>query len=163
MKTDQWIPFFEYLTSAAAAILAIAFVVFQLRAEHWRQDPLRQPAAVTTLTELATPVFFGLIFLMPDHPWKVGGAIVGLAGYLVMAVHLVVYRRHRQEADKFDRWQLLGIAVTAVTFSGLLWWPNLYVKASLCVWMIFSGFTEAWIFLSPAGRKGVSNVGAAKI
>ncbi|MDN5762430.1 MAG: hypothetical protein L0H41_08960 [Microlunatus sp.] len=148
MKPDQWVPFFEYLTSAAGGILAIAFVVFQLRPEQWRRDPLRQAAAIRTLTELATPVFFGLIFLMPDHPWKVAGAVVGTAGYIVMAIHVIAYCRNRNEADSFDRWQLWGIAVTAVTFSGLLWWPNLYVKASLCVWMIFSGFSEAWIFLA---------------
>lgn len=59
MTYDQWVPFFGAISSSAAAILAIAFVVFQLRADQWRNDPLRQPAAITTLTELAAPVFSG--------------------------------------------------------------------------------------------------------
>lgn len=66
---------------------------------------------------------------MPGHPWKAGGAIVGAFGYLVMAAHLTAYWRHRADADRFDQWQLGGIAITAATFSGLLWWPNLYVKS----------------------------------
>ena len=163
MTLDKWIPFFEYLTSASAAILAFTFAVFQIRgAEHWRRDPLRQLAAITTLTELSAPVFFGLIFMMTYHTLHAAGRVVGGIGYVVMSVHIVQYwrcRRNRNPApDGFDKWQLAGLGVTFVTFSGLFWWPNLSLKAGVCIWMIFSGFSEAWLFLG-AGRRKADQAG----
>lgn len=148
---EEWIVYFQYLTAVAATLLGIAFLTFQVRSDIWRLHPLRKTVAVTTLTELAAPMFFGLFFLMPHHPWLWGGRIVGAVGYIVMVWHLIEYIRHREVADSFDRKQLAGISITIVTFSLLLWWPNIAVKAYTALWMVFSGSTEAWIFLRAPG------------
>lgn len=143
---DDWIPYFEYLTSASAGILAIAFLAFQVRSEIWRSHPLMHPVAATTLAELSTPVFFGLLFLMPSHPWELAGLLTGALGYLAMAWHMIALVVNRHAVQSFDRIQLTGVPITGLTFGLLLWWPSLQVKAGVALWMIFSGFIEAWLF-----------------
>lgn len=105
------------------------------------------PVAATTLAELSTPLFFGLLFLMPDHPWELAGRLVGALGYLAMAWHVIALVKNWHYVQYFDRVQILGIPITGLTFSLMLWWPSLPVKAGVALWMIFSGFVEAWIFL----------------
>lgn len=146
---DEWVPFFEYLVGASAALLGLAFVTFQVRAEHWRGRPLRQPVAVGTLAELAAPLFFGLLFLLVGHPWRQAGYIVGAFGYSTIIFHLLAYYKHRIEALSWDRKQLLGVSVTAITFSILMWSPSIYWKAYVSVWFVFSGFGEAWLLVQP--------------
>ncbi|GII23807.1 hypothetical protein [Planosporangium mesophilum] len=148
-NVDAWVPYFQNLTAVAAALLAIAFLTFQFRSDIWRTHPLKQTVAITTLGELAAPMFLGILFLMPGHPWVLGGRLVGVGGYLIMAWHVAVFIRYRRLADRFDKWQLCGVAITVVTFSFLLWWDSLDVKAYTAAWMIFSGFSEAWVFLVP--------------
>lgn len=144
---DEWIGFFQYLSAIAATLLGLAFLTFQVRAEIWRGHPLRQTVAVTTLAELAAPMFFGLIFLFPDHPWTEAGFVVGLGGYGVIMWHLVEFIRRYNEADSFDKKQMLGSTIVLATFSCVMWIPSLPWKAGFLVWMIFSGLSEAWIFL----------------
>jgi len=45
-----WIPFFQYV-AAAAALLAIAFLTFQVRSVIWRGHRLKQTVTLTTLVE----------------------------------------------------------------------------------------------------------------
>ena len=122
-----WVPYFQELCAAATALLAIAFLTFHLNS--WRRSPLKQIVAVTTLSELAASMFFGLIFLIPRHPWVDAGRIVGLAGYVLIIWHLIRYYQHRKTADRFDKRQALGTMATIVTFSIMLWCQNLTYKA----------------------------------
>jgi len=144
---DEWIPFFQYLAAIAAALLAVAFLAIQVRTDAWRGKPLRAALAVLTLAELAAPVFFGLIFLFPGHPWNVAGQVVGASGYVAILWHAGSFRRHRHDATKLDKWQMAGSALPVTTFSLVLWYPDLRWKAAVLVWLIFSGLTEAWFFL----------------
>lgn len=114
---DIWIPYFQYVASSAGAILAIAFLAFQVREKLWRGDPLKHPVAVMTLVELAASMFFSLIFLMPNHPWKLAGYIVGAFGYAAIAWHFSMFIRHKREADPFDKRQMVGAIIPLITFS----------------------------------------------
>jgi len=149
---DPWIPFFEYLVSAGAAILAIAFLTFQFRAEVWRGHPLKRLVAVRTLAELATPVFFGLIYLMPSHSWVWAGGIVGFGGFILIGYYFIAFHKYRHLKEPFDTLQRLGSFVILLLFAILAWpWEpvELWWKAGICTWMIFSGLGESWIFLRP--------------
>lgn len=103
---DEWISLFSALSGVAATLLGLAFVTFQLRSSHWRGQPLKQAVALRTLTELAAPMIFGLIFLFPGHPYITAGYVVGAAGYAVACWHLLTFARHRQVVERFDWWQL---------------------------------------------------------
>lgn len=149
---DQWIPFFQYIAAIAAALLAIAFLTFQVESSFWKRDALKQSVALTTLTELAAPVFFGLIFLFPGHPWQTAGVVVGVVGYAATAWHVYRFVRGRATADRFDKGQMWGTLVTTTTFSIVLWWPSLEWKAGTLIWLIFSGSAEAWILLGTEER-----------
>ena len=151
----EWISFFQYLAAIAAALLAIAFLAFQLRTKMWRRQPLRQAFAITTLAELAAPVFFGLMFLFPDHPWRGAGVIVGTAGYLSILWYLIMTVYHWDQTTRFDHAQLATTIVPVTTFSVLFWFPNLRWKAGVLVWMIFSGLCEAWLALEPPGDEPI--------
>lgn len=56
-NVDAWNLYFGGLASAAAALLAIAFFTFQFRVDTWRKNRLKQAVALTTLVELAAPVW----------------------------------------------------------------------------------------------------------
>lgn len=146
---DEWVSLFSALSGVAATLLGLAFVTFQLRSWHWKGQPLKQAVALTTLTELAAPMIFGLIFMFPGHPYRTAGYIVGAAGYAVAGGHLLIFIRHRAIAERFDWAQLGGTAVILTTFSILTWAPDIRWKAGVLVWMIFSGASEAWLFLRP--------------
>lgn len=150
---DIWIPYFQYVASSAAAILAIAFLAFQVREKLWRGRSLKHPVAVMTLVELAASMFFSLIFLMPNHPWKVAGYIVGTFGYVAIAWHFAAFIKYKREADPFDKRQMVGAIIPLITFSVIMWVPVLEVKAGIAVWFIFSGISEAWISLRPLGSE----------
>ncbi len=152
MDYMDWNNFFEYLTSAAAAILGLSFVAFSLSPGYWRQTGLRHMAAVVSLIELAIPLFFGLIYLPPGHHWIAGGRLVGSMGYLTVIAQLTVanwYRSRQPEAfEVADKLQIyVGVPMIITTFSILLWWPSLTVKAFTCIWLILSGLTESWVSL----------------
>jgi hypothetical protein len=91
------------------------------------------------------------LFLTPRHPRHVAGWIVGALGYAAMAWHAVQYRRHRKDetTTSFDRKQMWGMLITFITFSMLAFCPSLEFKSYVCIWLIFSGLSEAWIFLRP--------------
>jgi len=82
----------------------------------WHNEPLRQVVAVTTLAELAAPLFFGLLVLTPDHPWKIAGMLVGAGGYGVMVWHIVTLALHRKKIGTFDKMQAFGLLVTGTIF-----------------------------------------------
>lgn len=156
----NWINFFEYLTSASAAILAIAFAAFSLSPGYWKQNALRHTAGVMSIVELAIPLFFGLMYLPPGHHWIIGGWLVGSFGYLAIFTQLVVagwYRFRRKpkfEFELMDKLQIFaGVPMVSFTFSLMLWYPSLSVKAWTCVWLIFSGLSEAWISLNLPAQK----------
>lgn len=95
-------------------------------------------AAVVSLVELAIPLFFGLIYLPPGHHWITGGRVVGVAGYLTIAAQLAIagwykFRKH-YKFELMDKLQIfIGVPMVATTFSFMLWWPSLSVKAFTCV------------------------------
>jgi hypothetical protein len=159
VSPGTWTGYFAALIGVSAVLLSIAFLTFQVRTEMWHKTPLRHVAAVTTLIELAMPLFFGLLVITPDHPWEVAGAIVGAAGYLVLIWHIYLLIRARKKITDFDKWQIIGLPITGTTFSLLLWYPSLAVKSYVCTWLIFSGATEAWIFLRPPM---IANIDAAE-
>jgi phosphatidylserine synthase len=153
---DVWNSYFSGVAATAAALLAIAFLTFQVRADIWKRNLVKQAVAWTTLVELSAPVLFGLLFLIPHHHWHVAGIIVGISGYGVMLAHAIIFLRARKmkTVDKFDKNQMWGMPITFVTFSIFLFVPFLSWKAYTCLWMIISGFSEAWIFLRPQGDEG---------
>lgn len=151
----DWINFFEYLTAAAAAILGLSFVAFATSPRYWAENGLKHMAAVVSLVELAIPLFFGLMYLPPGHHWMTAGRVVGILGYAAIALQLGVaewYRRKNYKFELVDKVQIfVGVPMVATTFSFMLWWPSLAVKAYTCVWLIFSGFSEAWLSLHQPG------------
>lgn len=149
MNIENWNDFFAAITGVSVVLLSIAFLTFQVRSKMWHKEPLRQVVAVTTLAELAAPAFFGLLVLTPDHPWKVAGILVGVGGYAVMTWHIVLLAKHRTKVGTFDKLQAFGLLMTGTTFSLMLWYSSLAVKSYVCVWLIFSGASESWIFLNP--------------
>jgi hypothetical protein len=144
---DTWITFAQTITAVAVTLLAISFLTFQVKSDIWRERSLKQLVAVSTLAELSAPIFFFLIAFFPGHPWIVAGQVVGAAGYALIASHIIVFVRHRAEADRFDRIQMLGVLIFCVTFSVLFWWHSIFAKSVALVWMLFSGLWEAWYFL----------------
>jgi hypothetical protein len=83
---------------------------------------------VFSLVELATPVFFGLIFLMPSHNRRVAGAITGALGFAVIIYQLVTIIGGWKQADFFDKGQIVLVWLPIGTFSVLLWVPDLQWK-----------------------------------
>ncbi len=114
---DAFVNYFGVLAGVGSAILGLALVTFTLQVAVWRTNPLRQAVAITTLAELSTPVFYGLLFLTPRHPWHVAGYIVGALGYAVMAFHVIQFMRYKATATSFDKKQMWGILVTVISFS----------------------------------------------
>lgn len=164
---SAWTTYFQYLVAASGVILAIAFLAFQERRHVWHGNRLKWIEAIVTITELSTPMFFGLIFLTPGHPWVVAGRIVGALGWSVAAAHALVFllvllgSLPAGQIKAFDWVQLvLTLGFSGATYGLLILWQNLDVKAYVCLWMIFSGLVEAWWFLGveqndePAGGSG---------
>lgn len=155
---DGWINIFEYLTSAAAAILGLSFVAFSFKPDYRKETGLRYMAAVVSLVELAIPLFFGLIFLAPDHPWITGGRVVGVAGYMIIVAQLAVASRYVFREDKkfelVDKLQIcIGVAhdchdvqldaLVVVTHR-----EGVHLRA-----VDLFGPTEAWLSLHLPGRE----------
>src|SRR3954451_14733672 len=144
----DYVSLFESLAGASAAILALVLATFQLNIDRWRAHPLREPVALITLAELAAPLFFSLMFLLPTHPWRWSGVLPGGLGYLAIIWHTVQYFRCRNKAERFDHFQMwLGNAIVLFTFSALAWSPSLPWKAGVSIWFILSAVTEAWFFI----------------
>jgi hypothetical protein len=142
---EEWLAVIQVLPGVSVTLLAIAFVTFQVKLDIWSELPIRQSVAISNLVELSTPMFFSLIALMPGHPWIVAGRVTGVAGYIVIAVHLLLYWRTRTNPRTiFDKLQLVGAVSLIFTFSLLLWVPNLKVKVYVLIWMLFSGTVESW-------------------
>src|SRR3954454_25216667 len=91
----DYVSLFEVLAGASAAILALVLATFQLNIDRWRAHPLREPVALVTLAELAAPLFFALMFLLPSHPWRWTGVLPGCVGYLAIIWHVYQYIRWR--------------------------------------------------------------------
>lgn len=168
---QQWDAYFGALISASATIFGLAFVAYQVRSTVWRGDAIRRPVAWTTLWELATPMFFGLLYLTPVKPWSfipwladtpvwvVSGWILGGSGLLLITWHVISFWRGRERATSFDRWQVSMSWLPILTFSLMAFSPHLGVKASVALWLVFSGAGEAWISLAVPARTQPSTAG----
>lgn len=186
----EWVSYFEYLIAAAGVILGIAFLAFQVRpASHL--SVAKQIRLVATLMELSAPMAFGLLFLIPGHPWMVAGWIVGCVGWALTGSYYLAFvlfdgknalfrwsrgalskfirkdwlpwvRTLDTSFDRLDRLQLKLLPVSVVTYGILLFWPRLDAKAYVLLWLIFSGLSEAWLFLwseAPGNGRGGRPVG----
>lgn len=172
----EWTPFFEYLASAAAALLGLVFVALQVSHSLLLEDPLYRTAARTSLAELASVLFFSLVLLMPV-PWVVAGAVASLLGAVMITRHGIEYRKYRpkpdtvlSEAQKFHQRQwTLTKRVLIPAFLGLILcsllatlplpdaWPYGFRLASalLALWLLFSGLAETWwILFGPQHKPG---------
>lgn len=146
---NDWLPVLQVFPGVSVTLLAIAFVTFQVKLDIWSEGPLRQSVAISNLAELSTPMFFSLIALMPGHPWVLAGRLTGVAGYIVVAVHFLLYwKTPANLRTPFDKTQICGAVFLFVTFSLLLWIPNLRVKVYVLIWMLFSGAVESWWYLN---------------
>ncbi|WP_328974201.1 hypothetical protein [Streptomyces canus] len=154
---DRWSGFFSTIAGVAAALLAVAFITFQLKIDVWRGGGrLRHLAAVFTLWELSAPLLIALILAMPAHPWRVAAILTGAIGLAVLITHWALYAG-TAESDRspFDQKQFRLSFISLVTFggmagSGLMYeQPGMYLLASLSIWSLISGTYEAWIYLEP--------------
>lgn len=153
---DKWTGFFSAIAAVSAAIIAIAFLTFQVKSEMWRRDKLLNHVAIFTLTEFGTPLVTGLIFLMPSHPWRIAAIIVGVAGLGLVGSYWKAYRTKDKPSD-FDRLELRLSIISLVRYSLLIVAGLLpqdfgsYLLASLLVWFLISGSIESWWLLEPKG------------
>lgn len=84
---------------------------------------------------------------------------MGALGYLAIVWHLIALVMNRHAVQFFDRVQLAGVPISGLTFGLLIWSPSLPVKAGVALWMIFSGFIEAWFFLGHSRPEEAEKVG----
>ncbi len=143
----EWVPYFEFLVTACAVLVSVAFLALHVRADVWREDGYLHTVAVTALGQLASPVLFGLIFLSPTHPWHIAGLVVGGFGYA--AVGVLVIASHRADAETTRRWHGLLGASAIVTSSVIAWLPSIEVKAYALLWTAFAGSLGMWLVLRP--------------
>jgi hypothetical protein len=168
MQPQDWTPYFEYLASSAAALLGLVFVALQVSHRLLKKRPIYRSEARTSLTELAAALFFSLIYLMPAHPWSWAGAVAGAMGFTALVWHGIDYRaylrkkEHDTAAEKnFHRSQWrLTLCVFILTFGGLQI-PVDELRASLALWLIFSGLAETWwLLFGPHHRPNALRSGA---
>jgi hypothetical protein len=151
---EVWTSFFAAVVGVSAALIAIAFLVFQLKSDIWRTDTVRHFIALFTLAEFATPLVVGLIILMPSHPWRLASAIVGTGGLVMLVSYWIAYSR-ADEPSPFDRLQFRLSAISFVCYVALTGAAALpqnagvYLVGGLSVWFLVSGSIEAWQFLVP--------------
>ena len=149
MAADEWNYFLAALAPTSGTILAIALAVLLSGSKKWLLNPLKQAVTVLTVAQLSAPVFFALIALMPSHPWKIAGALVGVVGYAAIINHVVQYVQYEGHIETSDVVRLWLIILSVASFSVLLWIPSLAWKAGACVWMIPSGLIDCWLTLKP--------------
>jgi hypothetical protein len=155
MAAREWNDLLLALASVAGPLLGVALAVLHLTPHAWRDDGLRRPVALLAVVVLATPVFFSLIVLMPPHPWKLAGALVGLVGFGATANYVVQYVRFPGPVDAADVLQLWLVVVNVAAFGIMLAAPSLAWKAGTCIWMVLWGLVESWLVLRrPARAKG---------
>lgn len=147
MVGDEWNYFFVALASAAGAILGIALAVLQSRDTAWVHQPKKVAVAILAVTQLATPLLFSLVFLMPSHPWRLAGLLVGLAGFAALGNQLARLLGGSSPLDDADVQQLWLILISVTSFGILLAGPSLPWKAGVCIWMIASGLFESAVIL----------------
>ncbi|SKB44183.1 hypothetical protein SAMN05660473_00718 [Arthrobacter sp. 49Tsu3.1M3] len=153
-KFDDWIPFFEYLASSAAALLGLTFVALQINRNHLVGNKLFAASARTSLMELSAPLLFALIVLMPSHQWEAAAILVAILGYCVIFWHFVSYVVHRRDANRFHNWQAALLSVLLLDFGFLPFVSNDW-QAILVLWMTFSGLIEAgWMLFSAHSDEG---------
>jgi hypothetical protein len=168
---ENWVPFFEYLASTAAALLGLAFVAIQLNHKDWQNHSLYPSEARTALSELAAPLFFALIVLMPDHQWGTAAISVSVFGFSMIAWHAWVFLRRRKfilssepTSYRFHVIQFWLLGVLVAEYIALLTLPNDW-KAYGVLWMVFSGLTETWwmLFRSNTAQKDHRDIEASAI
>jgi len=157
---DQWSGFFSTIASIAAALLAVAFLTFQLRIDVWRDGGrLRHMTAVFTLWEFGAPLLIALILAMPAHPWRVAAILAGAIGLAVLTTFWVLYGKTPRSASdderRFEENQFGLSFISLGTFGGMVAaglmgeQAGMYLLAALSIWSLISGAYEAWIFLKP--------------
>lgn len=144
-----WLGFFGVLAGASTALLSIAFLTFQVKADQWRRDVLLQVVAIRTLVELLVPLFVSLVTLIPGHRWHLAGALAGAGGYVLVGYHVAVASIGRRRMDRFDKMQLVGSVTIMMAAYSILAFGALVWVASVLVWLLVSGSAEAWMFLDP--------------
>jgi hypothetical protein len=156
---DEWSGFFSTIAGIAAALLAVAFVTFQLKIGVWRGGRLRHMAAVFTLWEFGAPLLIALIFAMRAHPWRVAAILTGAIGLAVLVTYWVLYAKapepDRSPRSAFDKNQFRLSFISLGTFGGMFAaglmceQAGMYLLAALSIWSLISGTYEAWIYLEP--------------
>jgi hypothetical protein len=153
-KFDDWIAFFAALAGLSATIFSVMFVTFQVRSELWKDSRLRRAVATSALGELLVALFVSLISLMADNPWRAAAMVAGGFGVIVILTHWYFFILDREEAKPFDRgqakgaWFSLALYFTIFICAFLNPRPALYIIASICTWLLFSGASEAFLLLS---------------
>jgi hypothetical protein len=166
--SQDWLGFFQALAAVTVTAFSVLFIVLQLKADQWRDYPLRNCAAVGALTELLVPLLTALICLTGPHPWPLACALTGAFGLGVIAWHWRTYfvtragaREDAEHAtvppkpDEFDIRQLKLNFISATVYSGFVACALLHdtfgftlgVLGALCVWLVLSGTSEAWWLL----------------
>jgi len=151
---STWIVFFSVVAGLAATLFSVMFVALQVRWRLWVGSGLRRAVATSALGELMIPLFMAVIALMADHPWRIAAWIGGLFGVAIILWHWMSYILDFDQAEKYDRrqakgaWWSFALYVTVFVSGFLSPSPGLYIVASISVWLLFSGASEAWILLT---------------
>ncbi len=70
-------------SSAAAALGGLLFVAVSINLQRILSLPRIPARAALSLVLLATPVFFGVVILIPDQPrWALGGELIVIAAVI---------------------------------------------------------------------------------
>ena len=153
------------MAGLAATLFSVMFVALQVRWRLWVRSGLRRAVATSALGELMIPLFVSAIALMADNPWRIAAWIGGLFGIGVILWHWRSYILEFDRAEQYDRlqargaWWSLGVYLSVFIAGFLDPAPGLYILASILVWLLFSGASEAWILLT---REERSNGGKAR-
>jgi hypothetical protein len=114
----------------------------------------------SSAASLSGSVVSAMSALMPNHAWRVVAVLCGAAGLGLVAWHQWAFARHSGPKDDFDRDQrnldvLSVITYTLTLVAGAARLPTVLALALL--WLIFSGASEALMFMRhhdvPPGRK----------
>jgi hypothetical protein len=146
------------VAALAATLFSVMFVTLQVRWRLWARSGLRRAIATSALGELMIPLFVSAISLMADNPWRVAAWIGGLFGICVILWHWRSYILEFDLAERYDRvqaggaWWSFGLYLTVFASGFLSPGLGIYILASIIIWLLFSGASEAWILLTREER-----------
>jgi len=157
-RFGTWVVFFSVVAGLAATLFSVMFVTLQVRWRLWARSGLRRAVATSALGELMVPMFLSAISLMAGNPWRIAAWIGGLFGVGVILWHWRSYILEFDRAEPYDRlqargaWFSFGLYLTVFVAGFLGPAPGLYIVATISVWLLFSGASEAWILLTHEER-----------